>query len=84
MSITLTIGAEGQVTLENQILAHLGIHPGGMIELELLPDRTIVIRAAAATFADACGMLAGMTDKVAALEEINETIRAGWAGETKP
>ena len=35
---TLTVTAQGRVTLRENILKHLGIQPGGRIRLELLPD----------------------------------------------
>jgi AbrB family looped-hinge helix DNA binding protein len=82
---TLTITARGQVTLRKKVLEHLGLKPGGKIELELLPDGRGVIWAAKRTgkIDDFIGLLAGKTNKVATIEEINEAAAEGWAGRVK-
>jgi hypothetical protein len=66
-------------------MRHLGIKPGGKIELDLLPDGQGMIRAAkrAGTIDDFIGLLAGKTKKVATIEEINEAAADGWAGRVK-
>ena len=40
---TLTVTARGQVTFRKKVMEHLGVKPGGKIELELLPDGRGVI-----------------------------------------
>lgn len=79
---TLTITAKGQVTLKKELLHHLGVKPGQKIEVDALPGGQLAIRAAArkGDWKDIVGMLAGHTDKVATIEEMNEAIRKGWAG----
>jgi AbrB family looped-hinge helix DNA binding protein len=79
---TLTVTSKGQVTLKKELLKHLGVKPGEKIEIDALPDGELSIRAARrkGTWADVYGMLAGETDKVATIEEMNEAIRKGWAG----
>ncbi len=79
---TLTVTIRGQVTFRKKVMEHLGIKPGGKIELDLLPDGRGVIRAArpAGKIDDFFGVLAGRTRKVATVEEINEAAAAGWAG----
>ncbi|WP_456304488.1 AbrB/MazE/SpoVT family DNA-binding domain-containing protein [Acidisoma silvae] len=79
----LTVTARGQVTFRKDVLSHLGIRPGDKIELDKLPDGRIALRAAnpAGTIDGFIGLLAGKTTKVATIEEINEAIEAGWAGE---
>jgi AbrB family looped-hinge helix DNA binding protein len=79
---TLTVTARGQVTFRKDVLNHLGIRPGEKIELDKLPDGRVALKAArpAGTIDDFLGRLAGKTDKVATLEEINEAAAAGWAG----
>ncbi len=42
---TLTVTTRGQVTFRREILQHLGINPGGKIELALLPDGRAELRA---------------------------------------
>jgi AbrB family looped-hinge helix DNA binding protein len=82
---TLTITARGQVTLRKKVLDHLGIKPGGKMELELLPDGRGMIRASRPTgkIQDFFGVLAGKTKKVATIEEMNEAAADGWAGRVK-
>jgi bifunctional DNA-binding transcriptional regulator/antitoxin component of YhaV-PrlF toxin-antitoxin module len=79
---TLSITARGQVTFRKKVLQHLGIKPGEKIELDLLPDGRGVIRAArpGGTIDDFIGLLAGKTNKVATIEELNEAAAEGWAG----
>lgn len=79
---TLTVTTRGQVTFRKKVLQHLGIKPGGKIELDLLPDGQGVIRAARPTgkIHDFFGVLAGKTKKVATIEEINEAAARAWAG----
>jgi bifunctional DNA-binding transcriptional regulator/antitoxin component of YhaV-PrlF toxin-antitoxin module len=79
---TLTITAKGQVTFRKDVLKHLGIQPGGKIELELQPNGRATVQAARpkGSIDDFIGCLAGKTTKVATIEEINEAIARGWAG----
>lgn len=53
-----------------------------MIELDLLPDAKGLLRAAQAsgTIAGFVGLLAGKTQKVTTLDEINDAAAQGWAG----
>jgi bifunctional DNA-binding transcriptional regulator/antitoxin component of YhaV-PrlF toxin-antitoxin module len=78
----LTVTARGQVTLRKAVMEHLGVKPGGKIELELLPDGRGVIRASrpAGSISRFIGSLAGKTKKVATIEEMNEAAARGWAG----
>jgi len=65
------------------VLQHLGIEPGGRIELDLLPDGRASLKAArpSGTVDGFLGLLAGKTTKVATLDEIEEAAHKGWAGE---
>jgi len=78
----LTVTSRGQVTFRRRVMEHLGVKPGGKIELDLLPDGQGLIRTAPPTgnIESFIGMLAGKTKKVATIEEINEAAAAGWAG----
>ncbi|MBA3033093.1 MAG: AbrB/MazE/SpoVT family DNA-binding domain-containing protein [Gammaproteobacteria bacterium] len=78
---TLTVTARGQVTFRKDVLQHLGIKPGGKIELDLLPDGRGILKAArlTGTIDDFVGLLAGRTKKVATIEEINAAIAQAWA-----
>lgn len=80
---TLTITAKGQVTLRKDLLRHLGVEPGQKVEVDKLPDGRLAVRAARpkGSIENFIGMLAGKSDKIATIEEMNEAIEAGWAGE---
>ena len=82
---TLTVTARGQVTFRKEVMRHLGVKPGEKIELDLLPDGQGLVRAARRTgkLEDFFGVLAGKTKKVATLEEIDEAIKRGWAGQVR-
>ena len=78
----LTVTTRGQVTFRKDVLQHLGIRPGEKIELDKLPGGRLMLKAArpAGKIDNFLGLLAGKTEKVATLEEINEAAAAGWAG----
>lgn len=80
---TLTVTAKGQVTLRKDLLRHLGIEPGQQVEVDKLPDGRISVRAARPTGSidSFIGLLAGKSDRVISIEEMNEIAAAGWAGE---
>lgn len=80
---TLTITVRGQVTFRKDVLQHLGIEPGGKIELDKLPDGRVALKAArpAGKIDRFLGLLASRTKKVATLDEINEAAASGWAGQ---
>jgi bifunctional DNA-binding transcriptional regulator/antitoxin component of YhaV-PrlF toxin-antitoxin module len=79
----LTITAKGQVTLSKDLLEHLGVHPGGKITVDKLPDGRIEINAARPTgrLSDAFGFLKEKRRGHAlSVEALNETAARGWAG----
>ncbi len=45
MSLQLTITAKGQVTLRNAVLKHLGAGPGQKVDVAMLPDGRVELRA---------------------------------------
>ncbi|MBK8892425.1 MAG: AbrB/MazE/SpoVT family DNA-binding domain-containing protein [Dechloromonas sp.] len=79
---TLTVTAKGQVTFRKDVLQHLGIRPGEKIELDLLPDGRGLLKAArpAGTIDGFVGLLAGRTNKVASIEDMNDATAQAWAG----
>ena len=79
---TLTVTARGQVTFRKEVLQHLGIKPGEMIELDLLPDGRGILKAArpGGKIDSFIGLLADKTKKVATIEEINRAAEQGWVG----
>jgi len=77
-----TVTAKGQVTLRREFLQHLGVHPGEKISIDKLPNGEIRIRATRATgkISDVFGMFKHEGATVS-IEDMNETIGKGWAGE---
>jgi antitoxin PrlF len=61
------------------VLQHLGIKPGDKIELDLLPNAKGMLKAAqpSGTIGGFVGLLAGRTNKVATLDEIDEAAAQG-------
>ena len=79
---TLTVTSKGQVTLKKDLLRHLGVKPGQKVEIDRLPEGQLTVRAVRpkGDWEKAYGILAGKTNKVATIEEMNEAIAKGWAG----
>lgn len=78
---TLTITAKGQVTLKKELLEHLGVGPGQKIDVDALPDGSLKVRAAPkGKISDVFGFLDNNGVHLT-IEEINEVIARGWAGE---
>jgi len=79
---TLSLTRKGQLTLKREFLQHLGIRPGERIDCEKMPGGQLRLRPAqpAGDIEDFLGLLAGKTQKVATLEELDEAAAAGWAG----
>lgn len=82
MSI-LTVTAKGQFTLRKELLKHLGIGPGEKVTVNMLPGGRLDVRAARPTgrISDAFGLLHRPNGPSFTIEEINEAIAKGWAGE---
>ncbi|MDE1917889.1 MAG: AbrB/MazE/SpoVT family DNA-binding domain-containing protein [Sphingomonadales bacterium] len=80
---TLTVTAKGQITLRKDLLQHLGVHPGAKLELHKLPNGAIEVRAAPVKgkIADFFGILKKDGQRPVSIEEMNEVIAKGWAGE---
>jgi antitoxin PrlF len=80
---TATVTAKGQITLRKEVLRTLGIKPGDKISVEITPAGTVELapikmRGSLDAF---FGSLHKPGERTLSLEEINETIRKGWAGE---
>jgi bifunctional DNA-binding transcriptional regulator/antitoxin component of YhaV-PrlF toxin-antitoxin module len=78
----LTITAKGQVTLRKELLTHLGVVPGDRVEVDMLPDGRVQIRAVKPTgkIAEVFGLLKREGGPRLSIEEINEVVAEGWAG----
>jgi AbrB family looped-hinge helix DNA binding protein len=79
----LTITSRGQITLRKELLNHLGLKPGETIEVDKLPDGKLSLSAnrRTGTIQDFIGCLAGESDVVLTIDEMNEIIAKGWAGQ---
>ena len=81
---TLTITAKGQVTLRKEVLEHLGVQPGEQVTVDLMPDGSVSVRPKAkGNLADLAGMLGNPHGIHLTIEDMNEVIARGWAGELK-
>ena len=80
---TLSLTAKGQVTFRKDLLKHLGVQPGDKIDVNMLPNGRIEVRAARRTgkISDAFGILHRKDGPSLTIEEMNEVIAGGWAGE---
>lgn len=77
---TLKITSKGQVTLRKDLLAHLGVGPGETVEIDMLAEGRIVIRAApSGRINEVFGMLSGQDGPSLSIDDINEIAREGWA-----
>jgi bifunctional DNA-binding transcriptional regulator/antitoxin component of YhaV-PrlF toxin-antitoxin module len=79
---TLIITAEGQVTLDKDLLNHLGVSPGERVTVEKLPDGRIELKAErpAGKISDVFGFLKREIGPSLSIGDINEAARRGWAG----
>jgi len=81
----LTITGKGQVTLKKDLLKHLGVQPGEKVDVALLPDGALSVKAVPKekSWDSFCGMFAHKADRIHTLAEIDDAIEAGWAGEVE-
>lgn len=79
----LTVTAKGQITLRKELLQHLGARPGSKLDISKLPDGRIEVRAhpTKGKISDFCGFLKREGQKPVSIEEMNEVIAMGWAGQ---
>jgi bifunctional DNA-binding transcriptional regulator/antitoxin component of YhaV-PrlF toxin-antitoxin module len=77
-----TVTSKGQITLRKDLLNHLGVQAGEKINVEKLPDGGIKItaRKASGEISDVFRLFKH-DGPTLSIEEMNETIAKGWAGE---
>ena len=82
MAITLTVTAKGQITLRKEVREHLGARQGDKVDVDLLPDGQVLLRAKPGEpISSVFGMLAEPGTRRRSVEELSEAAAAGWAGE---
>ncbi|AGF76193.1 AbrB/MazE/SpoVT family DNA-binding domain-containing protein [Bartonella vinsonii] len=81
--VSLTVTTKGQVTLKRDLLQHLGVKPGEQINFDKLPGGELRVKAtqAVGTIDNFIGRHAGKVKKPLTIEEMNEIVASGWAGE---
>ena len=79
---TLTVTAKGQVTLRKDLLEHLGVGPGDKIDVDMLPDGRIAVKAArpAGKIAAVFDLLKREGGPRLSIEDMNRIAARGWAG----
>ena len=79
----LAISPTGNIHLEQDLLAHLGICQGQKIDVEKLPNGELKIRAVAVapkgSIENIIGMHKGAAIKSLSIDEMNEMIAEKWA-----
>ena len=80
---TLTITAKGQITLRKDILRALGVGPGDKVDVQVMPDGRVLLRRTrrSGSIEDFIGVHQDKVTKPLSIEEMNEIIADGWAGE---
>jgi aspartate 1-decarboxylase len=80
---TLMITPEGQITLDEDVLQHLGVQPGEQVVVNKLPNGRIEIKAGntGSSISDAYGILAGKNKRSISLsmDQIKDIAAQGWA-----
>jgi len=79
----LKVSAGGKVTLEKAVLEHLGVKPGDALEAELLSGGRLAVHAASGegSLEAFYGMFKNDENIHLTIDDINEAIAAGYAGE---
>jgi|CZQE01.1.fsa_nt_gi antitoxin PrlF len=79
----VTVDAEGSITLDESVLTHLGAVPGSRLIACKLPDGAIELRVdrRSGKISKVFGILKREGQRPVSIEEMNEAIEAGWAGE---
>jgi len=79
--LRLRLTLKRQLTFSEDILKHLGAGPGATVDIDLLPDATIQIRAEPkGRISDAFGSLKQRGQRRLSIKEIGEIAVDGWAG----
>ena len=77
----LAISAKGKITLEPDLLTHLGLHKGQSVDVEKLPNgelRVSPVSAPQDSLENFIGRYKGKVTQPISIEEMNEIIAEGW------
>jgi antitoxin PrlF len=75
------VTSKNQVTLPKEIRDRLKIVPGNRIDFIVKPSGEITVKALNLDFRSLRGILKSKRKRPPTIEEMNEAIAAGWAGE---
>jgi AbrB family looped-hinge helix DNA binding protein len=83
----LKVTAKRQITLKKDVLDRLGVKPGDHLDVNQRPDGTLELRPVekrrTGRIEDFFGSINNRDDVHATLEEIQDAIEAGWAGQVR-
>lgn len=79
----LTVTAKGQLTLKKDVPKHLGVRPGERVDVDMLPDGRVEVRAAPpkGRISDVFGFLKQPGAPSLSIEAISDLAAGGWAKE---
>ena len=79
---SLTVTAKGQITLKRELLQHLNVAPGEMVEVDKLPDGRLVVGPASRTgsITEFSGCLAQKGTPKLTIAQIKKITEDAWAG----
>lgn len=75
----LTVTAKGQVTLRKDILEHLGVGPGAKIDVDMLPDGRLQMKAAPAGKIDVVFGMLKSNGRNLSIDDMKDIAKRGWA-----
>jgi hypothetical protein len=77
----LTVTAEGQITLRQDLLTHIGVSPGDKIAVQKLPDGRIEMKASPpdGDISDVFDMLKSNDGPRLSIADMNSISAKGWA-----
>jgi antitoxin PrlF len=80
---SLTVTAKGQITLRKDLLKHLGVTPGQKVEVHKLPGGklALAVNSHGGDIKDFLGCLERPGQPTVSIEDMNEAIVQGWAGQ---
>jgi bifunctional DNA-binding transcriptional regulator/antitoxin component of YhaV-PrlF toxin-antitoxin module len=82
MDAYLKVSAKGQVTLKKAVLMHMGVQPGQKLSVSLTANGGVELRPApSGKISDTFSILPRPNGPALTIEEMNEVIARGWAGE---